>query len=171
MSASWNVLEHPDGHYVLLNPDETVVHKSPAARVDIVDVLSQLEELGVPPGYTRDLSEIYFTTHLSGAVGTHEDDVIRVVANILKVKVLIHELGHHIDDLEDVTLDGHLTEERKESAGKLDDAYGKKNDAEYLAVGFEVFYAGNVADKRRLKKNNPLLHRTIQRIHERYQKR
>lgn len=171
MSASWNVLEHPDGHYVLLNSDETVVRKSGAAKVDIVDVLSQLEELKVPPGYTRGLEEIYFTRHLVGAVGTHEGNVIRVTANMLKVKVLIHELGHHVDDLEDVSLDGHLASERKLRGEMLDDAYGQKNDSEYLCVGFEVFYAGNVADKNRLRRNNPLLYRTIQRLHDRYQKR
>lgn len=171
MSASWNVIERPDGNYSLLNADETLIRKSPAAKVDIPDILSQLEELNVPPGYSLGLDEIYFTTHLKRAVGTHEGGVIKVVANILKVKVLIHEFAHHVDDADDITLFGHLTKEREKCGDALDDSYGKKNDAEYLAVGFEVYYAGNVSEQARLKRNNPVLFDTIERIHRRYQNR
>lgn len=171
MSATWNVIEHPDGSFVLLNGDETSIRRSPAAKVDIPDVLSQLEELDVPAAYTRGLEEIYFSRHLIRRVGSYEGDVIKVTANLLKVRVLIHELGHHIDFLEDVTLDGRLDRERKERGDLMVDPYSKKDDSEYFAVGFEVYYAGNVAEKSRMRRNNPLLWKAISRVHERYQKR
>lgn len=133
--------------------------------------MSRMEELGVPAGYTRELEEIYFT-RLHGDAGDYFDGRIRISVDSktwdIADKVLVHELGHHVDDMEDVTSDESLAHEKKTRGCYMPDGYARKNVGEYLACGFEIYYCGSKQDKRNLKKKNPVLYATIRRLHRRF---
>lgn len=127
--------------------------------------------MGVPFKYTDGLDLIYFT-FLRGLHGDYVDDRIRICANDetkkVMAKVFVHELGHHVDEQEDISGDEAIIAEKRERAKYIDDSYAKKNVVEYVAVGFETFYCGTNEEKRRLRKKNPRLYAAIRRCHRKY---
>ncbi len=130
-----------------------------------------MEELEVPVAYTYDLTEIYFT-RIPGALGTYVDGVIKLRASANDVdRTFIHELGHHVDEMEGCTLDDKLIREAKYRSRYMSDKYARKDVSEYFAVGFEVYYFGAPGERKKFRKLNPYLYRTIAKLHQRYSKR
>lgn len=171
---TWNVSHVKGREYELLNGSSTAVRCSKSVKLDISKLLGRMEELGVPAAYTVGLDEIYFT-RLRGTHGDYLDCKIRLSTDQKTMelidKVFIHELGHHVDDMEDVTSSDELQEEKKKKSQHMPDGYARKNVSEYFAVGFEVYYCGSVKEKKGMKKKNPVLFRTISRLHRRFKKR
>ena len=148
---------------------------SPKAKPDITWLMSRMEELNVPPAYLAELEEIRFTRLRNRDHGDYFAGRIRLSVSKESWpnvdRTLIHELAHHVDDLDEITLDDRLDAERKRNGHHMPDQYARRNVGEYLAVGFEVYYLGTKEEKSRMRKMNPLLFRTIRNIHRRYQKR
>lgn len=170
---SWNVSHVKGREFELLNGSATAVRCSKSAKPDIPKLLTRMEELGVPASYTVGLSEIYFT-RLPGTHGDYLDCRIRLSTDSRTLelidKVFVHELGHHIDDMEDVTSSDDLKHEKKTRSKHMSDGYARKNVSEYFAVGFEIYYCGTIEEKRKMKKKNPVLFRTISRLHRRFKR-
>lgn len=155
-------------------PTSTVISCSPKSRPDITWLMSRMEELGVPPSYTWDLDEIYFTRLAGRNHGDYCNNKIRLSVDkeswSMVDRTLVHELAHHIDDQEDITGDDALIKERKLKGRHMADSYARKNVGEYLAVGFEVYYVGTRKERGVMRAKNPVLYHTISRIHKRYRK-
>lgn len=170
--ASWNVAWVKAKEYMLMNGDSTPVRLSPSSKPDVSWLMSRMEELGIPIAYTKDLEEIYFTKLPGGDHGDYCAGRIRMSADKktcpIMDKVFVHELAHHVDDQEDVTSDEKLIQEKKRAAKYMADTYAKKNVGEYLAVGFEVYYLGTEQEKKKMRKRNPRLYRTIGDLHRRF---
>lgn len=151
------------------------IRSSPKSKPDIAWLMSRMEEIGVPPSYLAELDEIYFTRLRGRNHGDYWAGKIRLSVDKASWecvdRTLVHELAHHIDDMEDVTVDERLDDERKSKGQHMPDSYARRNVSEYLAVGFEVFYLGTREEKSEMKRKNPLLYRTIRNIHRRFQRR
>lgn len=161
--------------YYLTNRARTLVKINRHLRhFDPLEVFVRLQELGVPETFTRGLNEIYFTVLRGKSVGWHFDDQIIVDVSSQWtldeiVKTLIHELGHHVDEQDNISRIGHLTEERLTRGAKLEElkrfrTNALDDDEEYLASGFEQFYAGGREGRSHLRRSNPKLYHTISRI-------
>lgn len=169
--GSWNLGWVRAREYILLNPINTIVRYSKITTPNVNWLMSRMEELEVPVAYTYELTEIYFT-NIPGAEGDYIDGVIRLKASVDTVdRTFVHELGHHIDEIEGCTLDDRLIREAKYRARYMSDKYARKNVAEYFAVGFEVFYFGAPGERKKFRKLNPYLYRTITKLHQRYSRR
>lgn len=86
------------------------------------------------------------------------------------VRTLIHEIGHHVDDMEDISSEENLQEEFDQVGKTMFYQVGRKNVGEYLAVGFEIFYSGNKAEKRLLKDKHPALWKAVGKVHRRFRR-
>lgn len=166
--------EDPEGDFVLLNRCKTLIRFSQRARIEVVELMNRMEELNVPFGYTEDVKEIYFTV-LSGMHGDYSDGNVRLHCGHESKKIhdrtLVHELAHHIDEVEAIGDRPGLAEEKKKKARYLTDSYAKKNVTEYIAVGFEVYYCGSREEKRKMKRCNPRLFNIIRYLHRKYKAR
>lgn len=166
--------EDPEGDFVLLNKCKTLVRFSQRARVDITELMARMEELNVPFGYTEDVKEIYFTV-LSGMHGDYSDGNLRLHCGHESKKIhdrtLIHELAHHVDEVEGISDREGILKEKMKKARYLPDTYARKNLLEYIAVGFEVYYCGTRDEKRKMKRCNPILFNTIRYLHRKYKAR
>lgn len=154
-----------------MNSGWTPIRLSQRVRVDLPALMSRMEELGVPLAYTREIEEIYFTL-LPRRAGDFSRNKIRISCDRLERenvdRVLVHELGHHVDDLEAIAARDEIVRERRRRGGRMGDPYARKDVDEYVAVGFESYYG---AARRRFKKENPVLHRAIAAAHEKYRVR
>lgn len=173
--GSWNVAHIKKGEYELLNDTATLISFSPKAAPDISWLLSRMEEIGVPISYTRDLKNIYFTYLKGGDHGDYCNHRIRISCDKrtreIMDKVFIHEIAHHVDDMEDITSDDMLMREKKLKGKHMADSYARKNVGEYFAVGFEVYYFGTVKEKKTMRTKNPYLYKKIQSLHRKFSHR
>lgn len=171
--SSWNVSHVEKKEYELLNGSSTLVHSSPTSNPDIAWLMSKMEELEVPIAYTRELKELYFTK-LPRDAGDYFRGRIRISVRPddweNAHRILVHELGHLIDEEEAATDDDSMKKEKKKKAKHMPDAYAKKDVCEYFAVGFEVFYCGTKEERKKMKKKNPLLFKRIKALHKKYSK-
>jgi len=167
---SWNVVYTKNKEYELLNGSSTLIKCSPKSNPDISWLMSRMEELGVPPAYSHNLEEIYFTRLVDD--GDYSNGRIRISVYsrswVVADKILVHELAHHVDDIENLTDNDMLLKEKKKKVKYMPDGYARKNVGEYLACGFEVYYCGTEKQKKTMKKKNPVLYKTIEKIHDKY---
>ena len=173
MSERWN-LEPSDDGLVLMNSSCTSVTMTKRSKFDPLVLMSRMEELGVPLGYTKGLKEIRFTIHRDS--GTYMDGVIKLdslrtwgpgcVDSVCQT--FVHELGHHVDETEAISCDHELVKEKVKKSCKMPDSYAQKSASEYVAVGFEVFYFGDRKERSMMKKSNPKLYSIISRLHRKY---
>ena len=172
---SWNVVHRKGREYELLNGSGTPIRLSPKAQPDISWLMARMEELGIPIAYTMNLEEIYFTFLKGRDHGDYRVGKIRISSNKetkeIMDSVFVHELAHFVDDMDDVTSNDLLIKEKKQRAKYMPDPYAKKNVGEYLAVGFEVYYLGTDEEKKRMRKSNPRLYRTIASLHHRFSRK
>jgi len=160
--------------YVLLNATSTPVKCSPSSRPNISWLMSRMEELEIPVAYSNGLEELYFTK-LKGDHGEYQAGKIRIACDAktegIMDKVFIHELAHHVDDQEDVTSNDRLIYEKKYCAKYMIDVYARRNIYEYFAVGFEVYYLGAPAERKKMRRYNPHLYRTITKLHRQFSRK
>lgn len=161
-------------HGSLLNRWSTEIRLSRRARVDVLAIFDRMEELDVPFGYTDELDEIYFTL-LPHKHGDYSPCIIRLSTSHDSLRsidrTLVHELGHHMDAIEDLSERPSLIEEKRSSARFMSDSYARHDVGEYVAVGFEVYYLGTDEQRRKMREHNPRLYRTIREIHKKYSRR
>lgn len=169
--SSWNVLYISDREFQLLNGSQTLITLSPKSKFDVTLLMSKLEEIEFPLSYTKGLKLIHMTK-LPGTAGDYLDCRIRMSSDKLTQDIMdvvfVHEVAHHIDDIENVTDDEHLKKEKKKKAKFMPDGYAKKNVGEYFATGFEVFYCGTKKEKSNMRKKNPRLFSTISALHKKF---
>lgn len=162
--------------FFLLNNSKTLVKVNRRSRFDPQTLFKRLSDLRFPFKYTEGLDLIHFTFFQEryNAMGDYWDGKIRInisqscIDSILET--FMHEVGHHVDEKEG-QISSFLKEERKKRAKHLHEKFSANNEDEYLATGFEKFYAEDFADRRQLRKNNPLLYRTIQMLHRDYKRK
>lgn len=155
----------------LLNRSNTLISIRKGLKFDPLPFFKQLEKLKFPLKYTDGLERIHFTIlKESGVGGFYLDN--RIWVDVSKsqldftLQIFAHEIGHHVDDQEEVA--SMLHEERMKRAKHLRASWSKRSDEEYLALGFEKYYGGSPADRRRMRLRNPLLYRTIRFLHREY---
>lgn len=169
----WNIGHCGKDEYTLLNGSDTLFTFNGRSRgkVDLAVLLTSLEEANVPLSYADGINEVQFTL-LPLLHGDYFDGKIRLSCSNDSLKILsrtfVHELAHHIDDVEDISGIDELMVEKKRRAKYIDDKYAGKNVGEYIAVGFEVFYFGSSEEREKLMQMNPKLYRTIMRVHKKY---
>lgn len=163
---SWNTVITEDG-YELINGSMTILKFSPSCYFNVVALLDKMEELDVPIGYSKGLKYIKFTKLCNKELGDYYKSCIRLSVNkktnSTLARVLIHELAHHLNSVEDLE-DDKLIKECSSCWHKLPLKVGIKNADEYLALGFEAYYCSE-REKRLLKKRNPVLYKKIESIH------
>lgn len=170
----WNVAAvkggKKDAQYVLLNKSTTRIRVNPRVHVDLGQIMSEIEKLGVPLKYSEGLEQINFSILTGDARGWWRGDEIWVDASRMykeeAVTTLTHELGHHMDDREG--LSDELHDERKKKGKSLGNKEARKDTEEYVAIGFEKFYSPDPRDRRHLRKRNPQLYNTIMKMHKKY---
>lgn len=170
---SWNVI-YDSGESMYLLDSETVFEFTRTTRgIDIAVIMTDLENANVPIKYTRDLRTIRFTKLPSGDLGNYAEGVIQLSvfksSTVPISKVLVHELAHHLDDLEDIVSTPELIREKKNRA-KFLNKLAEKNVDEYFAIGFEVYYFGDKFAKRKLRKMHPVLYKKIAAVHRKYRR-
>ena len=130
-----------------------------------------MEELRVPFAYTDELDEIYFTI-LHRNHGDYLPSRVRLSCSRQSLDCLestfVHELGHHIDNVEDISERDSIIEEKRTSARYMSDTYARSGVGEYVAVGFEVYYVGTREQRRRMRGLNPRLYNVISYVHRKY---
>ena len=163
---SWNVIENDDGTLILLNSSQTLIRfHSQVSRNVAIELMSKMEELEFPHQYTKGLKEIYFTFLKSNLEGDYDNDgAIRIACN-KKFKLIhetfIHEVGHHVDALEDVSNDPDLIAEWRLKSGSFFHADMRRDPSEYFAIGFERYHTGgNITSK-----SHPYLWFKVNEIH------
>ena len=175
---TWNCIPLNDGVMVLANAKRTLITFRKKLKVDIAEIMSKLEELGVPLAYADDIEEIYFTYIGSGDCGDFYRGRIRLDCSASSreefVQTIIHELAHSVNEREFISIRDEVVKERKKYKYFLqatDRRNAKKNTSEYVSVGFELFYCGSKKDKRRLKRHSPKLYKVISQVHKKYRSR
>ena len=157
----------------LANSSKTIVLVNRRLTIDPREVFKKMEELGVPFRYTNGLKCINFTILKGPVGGYYYSDQIDIHASSETKdhldRFLVHEVGHHVDDQE-VASDG-LESELKRHWRKLHVRISSKTEDEYLASGFEKFYAMGSAARKEMAKTNPKLYSTIMRLHRSYRSR
>lgn len=132
----------------------------------------------VPIAYTEGLKEIYFTllpSYSKGRVTSGDYDAIGKIRLSCDTtsrdsfdRNLIHELAHHVDEMEGISDRESIIEEKRTSARHIPDAYARKDVSEYVAVGFEIYYFGTRTQRGELRRQNPKLYNVIRYIHRKY---
>lgn len=177
MMERWNVVptDDPLEPYLLCNTTQTAITYSRTTRFDVSDLLCAMEERGVPLGFTRGLREIRFTrmrdygTYLNGVLKL---DVGRYVGSSVHVcQTFVHEIGHHVDELEAISDDPRVIREKRHGWRHLPDPYAEKNVGEYVGVGFETFYYGKPDERREMRERCRFLHLRIAQAHRKYRER
>ena len=164
-----------EGDYLLTNRSRTLIRFSERVSPDIVQLMTEMEELNVPFGYADRVKEIYFTYLRQEDMGDHSDGKIRISfsgqSRQALARILVHELAHNLDDHDGISERDDVIAEKRKRARYLPDSYARKNVVEYVAVSFETYYCGTPADRRRLKRMNPVIFANIRRIHRRHRAR
>ena len=163
-----------DASGCLSNRWSTELRFSRRAVVDTLALFDRMEELGVPFAYADELEEVYFTL-LPGKHGDYFPCKIRLSTSRDSLSMLdrtfIHELGHHIDNVEELSERPSLVEEKRTQAKFMSDTYARTDVGEYVAVGFEVYYLGTRRERAQMREMNPKLYRTVADMHRKYRKR
>ncbi len=176
--SEWNVLEEKNtsGHLHLGNTSATILQFERRIDIDLVlaGLLYRLNQAKVPFSYTEYLREIYFT-FLPNKRGDYEPGYIRLSSCMDDLNVLattmVHELGHHIDELEGIYKRPKLIEEFKNKKIKTEATNLISEDIhEYIAIGFELFYFGKHGAKQKMKQENYKLYNCIKYLHYKYTK-
>lgn len=162
---SWNVEHVGEDEYVLMNKNRTVIRMSEHAVVDLGEILAEIEEAGVPISFTDGLKEIYFTILKSDEKttlqGDYKNGVIRISTAMANrdemAETFVHELGHYVDEVYDISLKKKIIEEKPKKARLMPDDYARKNIEEYVACGFELYYFGTREQRGAFRRNNPKL--------------
>lgn len=172
----WDVAACPpsrnDGaRLFLLNRSNTLISVRKGLHYDPLELFKRLEKAKFPLKYTEGLERIHFTIlHEEGIGGYYLDNKIWIDVSEDQIKHLVktftHEVGHHVDEQEEVA--SMLHEERIKKAKHLHATFSKRSDDEYLAIGFENYYGGTPAERRRMRLHNPLLYRTVRFLHREY---
>lgn len=170
---SWNIEEDDSGVY-LMSSSKTRIKRNKRVSFDYVQIMVRLEEASVPLGYTRDLKEINFTYLPGECEGSYRNCQLNICCKTTSLenmeKNVIHELGHHVDYLEGLSDRVDIVREWTRASSSIDDSYSWESPEEYVAVGFEIYYFGSDIEKRKLKKHNSMLFRTINDMHMKYSK-
>lgn len=177
---SWNVLFLDEDRFELLNGESTIITFSKKANpvYDSKDefvskLMCDMENAEVPISYTKNVKEILFT-RMTKCIGDHSDGRIRIstIEQGLRnaAKILTHELAHHVDLIEGIDQDYKMIKEKIKKSKFMPDCYSRKDVEEYWACGAEVFYFGDEKAKRKLRKMNPYLFKTITAIHQKFSK-
>ena len=172
---SWNAIAGQDGReYVLLNKNRTLIRLSERVSVDIGAFMHRLEAAGVPLSFADGLKEIYFT-YLRANRAQYLDGVVEICStetNLDKVcSSFVHELGHHIDELNGVSDRKKIIEEKRKYSHLMPDSYARKNVDEYVACGFEVYYFGTRKERGDFRRSNPKLYNAIRYLDRKYSSR
>ena len=171
---TWNIIDGDDGTYVLLNGSDTVIrkHKNISFTV-MIGLLSKMEELDVPIAYTDGIKEIYLT-YLKGKLEgdlKRKERKIRIGCNNAFLntlhETLIHELGHHVDDREDISDRNDFVREWKKLSGSFAQYDMQSQPDEYFAHAFTEYYV----NRRGMAQRYPLMYRYSKQIHDKYSKK
>lgn len=140
-----------------------------------------MEELEFPISYTDDLEEIYFTYLKNGLEGDYDsyNNKIRIGCNKHIIdrtyQIFVHEIGHHIDEIEGFSEEQELKDEFdlfpgimpiclstcfEESPSGLS---GEGRYGEYFALGFELYHSHD----RGLSDSYPVLFKMIDDLYKR----
>lgn len=166
----WNVEQIAEGEYVLLNRTRTAVRVSEHSFIDLGEILSKIEEAGVPISFTDGLKEIYFTILRDEdpdilLQGDYKHGVIRISTSVENRpdihRTFIHELGHYVDEEHDISHRPKVITEKPKSAKFMPDSYARKSLGEYIACGFEVFYCGSRPQRGAFRRTSPKLYNVI----------
>lgn len=173
---SWNVDPTDDEReYVLRSPTQTVFSFSKRIRFDVSLLLCEMELHGVPLGYTRGLRRVRLTvlrdlgTYLNNVINLNVTPYVGPPSSVCQT--FVHELGHHVDELEAISDDPRVIREKRHGWKHLPDPYSRKNVVEYVGVGFETFYFGTDEQKRSMRKRNKVLYSRISQAHRKYRER
>lgn len=151
----------------LLNRSRTLISVNRRLDFDPAQLFRRLEKIGFPFRFTEGLERIHFSILTGDAGGYYVDNMIWVdVSKKLQdhtLETFVHEVGHHVDEQEDVA--PFLHKERLKKYRHLHETWSKHSDDEYLALGFGKFYSEDPADRRRLRAKNPLLYSAIRALH------
>jgi hypothetical protein len=156
-----------------MNRWSTTLRFSKRAKVDVITLFNRMGELGVPFSYCDELEEIYFTLlpHKHGQYAPHEIWLSTSLDSRGCIdRTLVHELGHHIDNVEELSERLPIIEEKRLQSKFMPDNYARQDVGEYIAVGFEVYYLGTREQRRKMRELNPRLYRTIGDVHRKYSK-
>lgn len=179
MTESWDVepTDDPSAPFFFRNASQTVVTVSRRVRFDFSYLLVRMEHVGLPTAYLDKVREVRLTM-LPRDYGRYQAG--RIVLDAFGwgpgpletvCQTFIHELGHHIDWEEAISDDPAVVKEKRTRYRFLPDPAGaRKNVGEYVAVGFEVFYMGSAADKKRMREKNPKLWDRIRKAHRKYRR-
>lgn len=173
---NWNLTSCPtdEGQLIFKNRSRTLIRLSERVSVDVIDLVAKMEGLGVPFAYTDHVKEIYFTLLIKNH-GYHDSGKIQISftehARPILDRILVHELAHNVDWHEGISEEPAILEEKRKRARFFSDKYARTSVAEYVAVGFEVFYCGSELERERMRKLNPRLYSAISQCHRKYQSR
>ena len=161
-----------DCNFMLLNKSGTQIYLSERTKLDIVDLMTKMEEYDIPLAYTGKLDSIHFTTFSRTKCGDYLNNVIRlnrspIFRDVLHI-TLLHEIAHHVDSYEGISEREDIALEKTKCARFLSDTYARHDVLEYVAVGFEVFYFGTKEQHKKMKRLNPKLYNTIKKLHKKY---
>lgn len=156
--------------YFVRNRTRTLIEISKRVSVSLEDLLVKLQDIGFPLDYVSELKRIKFTVLSRQILGYYVDGEIMINAPLCGseslLTTLVHEVGHFLDDQEELSRD--LTDERKRCHKYLRDKSARFDNFEYFAVGFERFYSLDREQRRTLRKRNPKLYRAILSVHKRH---
>jgi hypothetical protein len=169
---NWNVMvckRNEKGDYYLLNKNNTLIRFTTQVPFNMGEFLSALEDVHFPLEFTTGIDRIRFR-RMKDCYGTYDNNSIEIGVKKhrpmkIYVSTFIHEVAHHIDSEEDYS--EPLDDERK-VRGKFIHEIAQDDTSEYFARGFEDFYSSDPKVKSRMKKKNPKLYRTIQKLHRKY---
>jgi hypothetical protein len=168
----WRLRKLPGrGRYRLLTafcPKVSVNRKS--RTFDVHQLMRRLDRAGVPPAYTDWLNNIRFTNLLGDAKGLHWTGEMSVeLGRHETMSTFIHELGHNVDELLDISSDGSVVREHERRRGLCDDKYARGSVQEHVAVGFQLFYESPEM-RAELRRMHPCLYRKILQAHRLFSK-
>ena len=140
--------------------------------------LSKMEEIYFPIDYTDGLKEVYFT-HLSTALEGDYDACTGKMRVGCGRKVLdrvhqvfVHEVGHHVDELEGFSDKQELIDEYETHGSIMGEEYdllggisGDYQVGEYFALGFELYHSHRNGMNR--CNSYPALFSVIDELHKR----
>jgi len=172
----WNVAvckRNDEADYYLLNRSRTPIKFTTKVPFSMGEFLAALENVGFPIRFTNGLELIRFR-RIKNLFGLYGDNIVEIGAKPKRssrvyIETFIHEVAHHVDSEEDISRD--LDDERKSRGKHLHHDQASADNSEYFARGFERFYSPDPDDRKRLRKNNPKLYRTILRLHRKYSQR
>lgn len=172
----WNIRkDKKKGHLKLHSAYIRTAKNVDLEKSGLRSALKKLDERSVPKSYTAKLDEIYLTYLKNDTLGLYSDCCITLscckVAIGSMERTLIHEIGHHIDYMNDISSSNELYEEWELCHPYVyvdDEPFNSdKYITEYVALGFEKYYFGDIKD---MVRTTPVLFKEINKIHNKYRK-